>query len=191
MNIGSTTSPLCLQVGASSPLTLIHWRQKGVGVLRIVFGIVWGIDAWFKWQPDFQNNVVSYLTKALNGQPSAIHVWITFWIQVVKVNPPLIAHFLALGETAVAIGLILGIFSNVTTIVGTLMALLIWSTAEGFGGPYNAGTTDIGTAIIYAITFIGLFLTSSGLFLGIDQLLTPILGRWGFLAAGSTQRSHK
>jgi hypothetical protein len=28
-------------------------RLKGMGILRIVFGLIWAVEAWFKWQPDF------------------------------------------------------------------------------------------------------------------------------------------
>jgi hypothetical protein len=34
-------------------MPLARWRLTGIGVLRIVFGLVWAVDAWFKWQPDF------------------------------------------------------------------------------------------------------------------------------------------
>ncbi len=34
---------------------------------------------------------------------------------------------------------------------------VIWSTAEGFGGPYTAGSTDIGAAIIYVLVFLALW----------------------------------
>jgi thiosulfate dehydrogenase (quinone) large subunit len=88
------------------------------------------------------------------------------------------------GETAIAICLILGVFGNLTNISGFLLSIMIWSTAEGFGGPYMPGSTDIGTAIIYAVTFVGLFLSSSGLYLGVDRWLTPRLGRLSFLASG-------
>jgi hypothetical protein len=39
-----------------------------------------GIDAWFKWQPDFVNNFTTYLTGAQGGQPGPVHDWIQFWI---------------------------------------------------------------------------------------------------------------
>jgi hypothetical protein len=35
-------------------------------------------------------------------------------------------------------------------------SVLIWATAEGFGGPYTSGSADIGTAVIYAVVFVGL-----------------------------------
>jgi hypothetical protein len=31
---------------------------------------------------------------------------------------------------------------------------VIWGVAEGFGGPYASGASDIGTAIIYALVFV-------------------------------------
>jgi thiosulfate dehydrogenase [quinone] large subunit len=160
------------------------WRRWGLSVLRIVFGLTWAVDAYFKWQPAFQSGFVKYLTGALDGQPSAIKTWIGFWINIVGVNPRLFAVIVALGETALAVALILGVFSNLATLGGLLLCLVIWTTAEGFGGPYVAGSTDIGTAIIYIFVFAALFLTQSGLYMGIDRSLTPMLGRWGWLASG-------
>ena len=109
--------------------------------------------------------------------------WIGFWVDIVKVDPHVFAHFIAVAETTVAIGLVFGLFSNLTYVLGALLTLVIWTTAEGFGGPYVAGSTDIGGAIIYVIVFGGLFLSASGLYLGLDRRLTPKLGRWGFLAS--------
>jgi uncharacterized membrane protein YphA (DoxX/SURF4 family) len=164
---------------------LALWRLKKMGILRIVFGLIWAVDAWFKWQPDFIHNFESYLSGTLDGQPAAVQAWINFWIRVVNVNPHVFAYLVAIGETAVAIGLIFGLFSNLTNISGLLLSVVIWATAEGFGGPYASGSTDIGSAIIYALVFVGLFLSSAGLYYGLDRFLDPILGRWSFLASGS------
>jgi nitrite reductase (NO-forming) len=57
-------------------------------------------------------------------------------------------------ETAVATGLLLGLARRITYIVGALFSLLIWSTAEGFGGPYTSGATNVGPALVYALIFI-------------------------------------
>lgn len=160
--------------------------MKGIGILRIVFGLVWAIDAWFKWQPDFIHNFVSYLTGSLDGQPAAVQAWINFWINVVKVDPHFFAYLVAIGETAVAIGLIFGLLSNLTDIVGILLAVVIWATAEGFGGPYRAGSSDIGAAIIYVLVLVGLFLANAGLYYGVDRWLSPKLGRLSLLASGRT-----
>ncbi|HEX7974184.1 MAG TPA: DoxX family protein [Anaerolineales bacterium] len=168
--------------------TLIPWRMKGIGILRIVFGLIWAVDAWFKWQPDFINKFADYLTGALDGQPAAVQAWINFWIRIVNVEPHVFAHIVAIAETLVALGLIFGVFSNLTNIGGALLTLVIWSTAEGFGGPYVPGSADIGSAIIYTLVFAALFLANAGSVVGLDPLLAPVLGRFRFLMSGSINR---
>jgi len=161
-----------------------RWRMTGIGLLRIVFGAIWAVDAYFKWLPDFHNNLDDYLTGAAKDQPAAVQAWIGFWINTVGVNPHAFGYAIAAAETAVALGLIFGVLSNLTNIGGALLSLVIWSTAEGFGGPYRAGSTDVGAAVIYVLVFAGLFLASAGLYLGFDRRCTLALGRFGFLASG-------
>jgi uncharacterized membrane protein YphA (DoxX/SURF4 family) len=184
----SEAVPIVTQPSPTSPASTITtapiaaWRLRGIGVLRIIFGLVWGIDAWFKWQPDFIKNFTSYLS--MDGQSGWIAGYIHFWMNVVNVNPTILAYLVAAGETAVALGLILGAFSNITYVGGVLLSVVIWTTAEGFGGPYVAGSTDIGAAIIYVLVFAGLFLSSAGLYLGLDRRLGKALGRFNWLASG-------
>lgn len=150
---------------------LASWRLGGIAALRIAFGCVWAIDAWFKWQPGFADNFSGYLTKALDGQTPAVASWIHVWIHVVSVNPRFFAFLIALGETGIALGLLLGALSNLSCLVGILLLLSIWSTAHGFGGLYVPGSTDIGVSIIYVLVFIGLYLSNAGLTFGVDRLL--------------------
>jgi len=70
---------------------------------------------------------------------------------------------------------------------GSVLAFVIWSTAEGFGGPYVVGSTDIGAAAIYIFVFGLLFLTRAGLFFGFDRHLGEKLGPAAFLASGRSQ----
>ena len=163
-------------------LRLPFWHLRALGVLRIAFGLAWAVDAGFKWLPSFVDNFSSYLSS--EGQPRAVGAWINFWTDTVNVDPHVFAHLVAIGETAVAVGLIFGLFSNATYLLGALLSLVIWSTAEGFGGPYSAGSTDIGSAIIYVFVFAALFLTGAGRFLGVDVRLGTRLGRFAFLASG-------
>lgn len=169
--------------------SLSSWRYKGIGVLRIIFGLVWLVDAWFKWQPDFINKFADYLNGALDDQPPAVQAWISFWVNIVKVDPHVFAHLVAISETAIALGLIFGVFSNLTNLGGALLSIVIWSTAEGFGGPYSPGSTDIGSAVIYALVFAGLFFANAGLTIGLDRWLSPKLGGWSFLASGPVQKN--
>jgi uncharacterized membrane protein YphA (DoxX/SURF4 family) len=96
----------------------------------------------------------------------------------------LFARLVALGETCIAIGLLLGLFSNLTYAVGALLSIVIWAVPEGFGGPYTAGATDVGTGIIYVFGFLGLFLLSAGEYYGLDKVIRDKLGRWKFVSSG-------
>lgn len=163
---------------------LAEWRANGIGVCRILFGVVWAIDAQFKWRPAFIHDFVGYLVSGRDGQPFLVKDWVSFWINIVKVDPTTFAYIVALAETALAIALLLGIFSNLAYIGGGLLALVIWSTAEGLGGPYVAGSTDIGASIIYALVFGILFFSHAGLYHGLDKWLTPKLGKFSWIASG-------
>ena len=165
-------------------ITIAGWRYQGIGVLRIAFGIVWAIDASFKWAPDFIIGFSGTLNGALDGQPAWVQAWIKLWSNIVSVDPHVFAHMVAVGETALAAALILGAFSNLSYIGGTLLALVIWTTAEGFGDIFKKESMDVGAAIIYVIVFAGLYLSQAGLALGVDRWLTPKLGRWGWIASG-------
>src|SRR5260370_27656043 len=94
--------------GLSNTNSFAPWRAKGIAALRILFGLVWLVDAWFKWQPGFINQFSDYLTGALEGQPAAVQAWINFWIIIVNVDPHVFAHTVAIAETLIPLGLIFG-----------------------------------------------------------------------------------
>ena len=188
----SKTSPLQRIPTTSYDRAPMNWRERGVGIARIIFGLVWVVAALLQWLPEFQNSFVAQVTAANVGQPTFVQAWISFWAHLVSVNPLLFARMLATTETVIAAFLILGLFSNLTYIVGIFLSLGIWAIPEGFGGPYIAGvTTDIGTAFPYAILFAVLLFLAAGRYYGLDQWLTPRLGRLGFLASGSLRRRRK
>ncbi len=156
-------------------------EDKSFAILRIIFGGVWLIDAWFKWSPSFINNFTDYLTQGAQGQPALVQAWINLWVKGVSIDPHLFAIIVAISETAIAIGLLFGLFTEIAILGGIAMTLVIWSTAEGFGGPYVAGSTDIGAAIIYAIVFVALWLGRCWRYYSFDSILRkkmPLLHWW-------------
>ncbi len=142
---------------------------KSFAILRIVFGFIWLINASFKWNPTFLNNFTSYLIDGVHGQPAFVQIWVGFWIHIVSVNPHFFGIFIAIVETALALALIFGWFTKLAIAGGIALAFIIWSTVEGFGGPYVAGSTDIGTSIIYIIVFVALYLGKSWQYYSIDN----------------------
>jgi nitrite reductase (NO-forming) len=129
-------------------------------LLRIGFGIIWLIDAVLKWLPGFRSGYMDTIMGIRDGQPGWLRWWFDFWINL---QHPAITFFWALvaaAETLIALALIAGFARKVTYIAAIVFSVLIWSTAEGFGGPYTSGASDIGTAIIYAVVFAGLLALS-------------------------------
>jgi nitrite reductase (NO-forming) len=95
-----------------------------------------------------------------DGQPLWLRWWFDFWINL---QHPAITFFWALvatAETLIAVALIAGFARKITYLGAIAFSVLIWATAGGFGGPYTSGSSDIGTAIIYAVVFAGLLALS-------------------------------
>jgi nitrite reductase (NO-forming) len=123
---------------------------------RIAFGVIWLIDAGLKWQPAFRTGFTAMLKEAAQGQPGWLHGWFHFWINLIAPNSGFFAYSTAVIETLVAVAVLVGFARKFTYISAALFSVLIWATAEGFGGPYTSSSTDIGTAVIYAVVFMGL-----------------------------------
>jgi len=153
---------------------------------RIGFGLIWLVDAWFKWQPSFVNGFVGYLSGMISpDQPGFVNGWIRVWVDIVKTDPHLWAYLVALGETVIALSLLLGVGTRIFAVLGGVLALVIWTTAEGFGGPYGAGATDVGAAIMYIGGFALLALAQAGHAYGLDGRYQ--LTGWSWRKANESQ----
>lgn len=139
-----------------------------VAIIRIIFGLMWAIDAVFKWQPSFSQSFLSQIQGATQGQPHWLAWWFDFWVKLIGHNPHVFAILTATVESLIALALLLGLARRFTYLSAAAFSILIWAIPEGFGGPYTSGATDIGTAIIYAIVFFALY--------GLDRLASP--ARW-------------
>lgn len=128
--------------------------------LRIGFGVIWAIDAVLKWLPGFRTGYVPMIKMAAQGQPGWLHPWFSFWMSAQDPHGAFFAYFAAVIETLIAVALIAGFARKFTYISAAVFSLLIWSIAEGFGGPYHTGATDIGTSIIYVVVFLALLALS-------------------------------
>jgi uncharacterized membrane protein YphA (DoxX/SURF4 family) len=125
-------------------------------VLRVSFGIIWLIDAVLKWLPGFRSGYMGMLMGQAQDQPGWLRPWFTFWINVQHPRAIFFAYLVAVIETLIAVAVIAGFARKLTYMSAIVFSLMIWATAEGFGGPYTSGASDIGTAVIYAVFFAGL-----------------------------------
>jgi uncharacterized membrane protein YphA (DoxX/SURF4 family) len=127
---------------------------------RLLFGLLWAFDAFWKWHPYFLQHAVSYLVQSQEGQPAWIMAYIQFFINLINaVGPLAFGFFAAIVETLIAASLLFNKGLSFMLPIGTLYSFGLWTTAEGWGGPYGPGFTGnkgdiLGTIIIYCFIFL-------------------------------------
>ncbi len=141
------------------------WFVRHVGglktAMRIVFGIVWGIDGLLKFQPGVAEALPGMISDAGQGQPAWLQPWFSYWSQTVSANPSFFTISIGLLELALAFALVFGLLRKIAYTGGFFLSLVMWSVPEGFGGPYGPSSTDIGTGIIYAFAFVFLIILNA------------------------------
>src|SRR5437764_14440078 len=86
-------------VGPGRPTPSAGWTGTTV---RLLFGVIFGIDAVLKWLPGYRKTYISQLKSAAGGQPSWLHGWFQFWIHLQSAAPALFAAVTGITETALA-----------------------------------------------------------------------------------------
>lgn len=111
---------------------------------RLMFGFLWAWDALFKLQPYFFTHFVGFLSAAEPGQPAWVAAWLHAWIAVITfISPVLFAVLAAIAEVVIAWSLLSGKLLRIVLPIGLIYSLMVWSTAQGFGGPFGIGSTGI------------------------------------------------
>ena len=99
---------------------------------------------WGTWHWPLAASLAGCTRGSASGSIFSVRGWIFF------------VYLVATVEALIAAALILGFARKITYVSAAGFSFLIWSTAEGFGGPYTAGSTDVGASIIYVVVFLGL-----------------------------------
>lgn len=89
-----------------------------VALIRLVFGLIWALDAWLKWQPDFISGFQDAVAEGAKHQAAFLKPWFDFWIHLTSIDPPILAVLTALLETLIAISLLFGLARRPMYIVG-------------------------------------------------------------------------
>lgn len=179
---------------AQEAVSRLEGSQWPKTLLRVGFGAIWLIDAILKWLPGFRADYMSTIMGEADGQPGWTKPWFDFWTNLQHPAATFFAYFVAAIETLIAVALIAGFARKITYISAILFSLLIWGTAEGFGGPYTSGSSDIGTAIIYVLVFAALLAfayyhgTSR---LSVDYYLEQRIGWWHWVAEVGRRNHHR
>lgn len=135
-------------------------KNEILTLARIAFSLLWAYDAVLKLQPYFLTHYLDYLTEAQDtvGAATWQGVYLQIWISLSQaIGPTLIATLVAVTEAAIALGLLFGRGLRILGPVGIALSLVIFTTAESWGGPYSLGAAAdmpmrlFGVAIIYTI----------------------------------------
>ena len=131
------------------------WPKTAV---RIAFGTVWLVDAALKWATHFRADYIDHLKVGSRGRAVWLDGWFRFWVDLQSPHPSFWAYLVAVSETLIALALLIGFARKLSYTAALIFSLLIWSTAEGFGGPYTGPSADVdaGAGIIYALVFASL-----------------------------------
>lgn len=167
-------------LGEAAPIPL--WPKSAV---RVAFGVMFAIDAFFKWRIGFHKTFLDVVKEAGDGQPSWLHWWFKFWYDTVQPYPHVWAYSIAVIETLLALALIVGFARKITYILTAVTALGIWAVAEGFGGPYTSTSTDIGAGILYTVVALSLLVLSlqcGPSRYSVDYLLEKRISWWHWVA---------
>ena len=128
-----------------------------IALLRIVFGLIWLIDAGLKMNHVFVDEFKADFTEGAAGQPGWLHWWFHFWTRVIDTSPATFAYITIVLETLIGLALVFGFARRAAYLLGFVFSFAIWTLPEGFGGPYSMSSTDINQGIIYALVFAALY----------------------------------
>ncbi|WNI16521.1 DoxX family protein [Actinacidiphila sp. ITFR-21] len=139
-------------------------RAHGAAAVRIGFGLIWAIDASFKWLPGFIHGQTlgDELGKGETVHTPVLHQWLQMWHSIGTSAPTAFAVGTAVIETLIALGLVLGVFSRAVFIGSAVFSLGIWSSAEAFHLPWTKdGITDLGPSVAYIFASLALYFAAS------------------------------
>ncbi|MFI1097636.1 hypothetical protein [Streptomyces sp. NPDC020917] len=174
----------------SAPSGPLLRRLHGAAAVRIAFGLVWAVDASFKWLPGFIHGKTldDELGAAKTVRTPVLHQWISLWHSVAQSHPGAFAVGTAVVETCIALGMVLGVLSNLTFVGSALYALGVWSAAEAFGLPWTEpGITDTGVMAGYVFASLALLYACAGATWSLDARLRPSLGKAVWLSSPSPE----
>ncbi len=136
-------------------------RFKFKVFLRIIFGIIWLVDGSFKFLFMTPSGFLQDIQAASAGQPAFLMQWFNLWSNLSAIHPIILFYVVGTAEVLLGLGLIFGVLRKLIYLIGAGFSFMIYAIPEGFGGPYVAGATDVGTSIIYILVFLCLMLINA------------------------------
>jgi uncharacterized membrane protein YphA (DoxX/SURF4 family) len=128
-------------------------------ITRLSLGIIFIADSLLKLIPDSAYLIKENVLTGAYGAGSFVYPWVAFWANFTANNINFFVVFAIIIEFLIGLFLILGFLRKFLYIIGAIYSIVIWLTISQFGGPYIAGTLDIGATPVYFLLFLLLIFT--------------------------------
>jgi thiosulfate dehydrogenase [quinone] large subunit len=144
---------------------------KAVAIIRILTGVIFFAEGWGKVAGRFVDGGFADTVRETSEQ--AWPFWNDFLRRVVLPNASAFGWFFAAAELALAIGLLLGLFTRAAALGGTMLMviLLLGQTRVEPGGSWERWVTSGLTSKFALLLLALLFLTDAGRVWGLDARL--------------------
>ncbi|MCL4372732.1 DoxX family membrane protein [Candidatus Parvarchaeota archaeon] len=150
------------------------WSDKIPFVTRLILGLIFIADSMLKLIPDSAYLIKENVLSGAYGAWSFVYPWVAFWANFTANNINFLVAFAIVVEFLIGLFLILGLFKKFLYITGAVYSIVIWLTISQFGGPYIAGTLNIGATPFYFLLFLLLIFTDRN-FKTYDKSLDKII----------------
>ncbi|MCL4362466.1 MAG: DoxX family membrane protein [Candidatus Parvarchaeota archaeon] len=154
-------------------------------ITRVLLGVIFIADSMLKLIPDSAYLIKENVLSGAYGAWSFVYPWVSFWANVTANNINFFVYFAIIVEFLIGLFLILGFFKKFLYVAGAVYSIAIWLTISQFGGPYIAGTLDIGATPFYFLLFLLLIFSErnfNAYDISIDKSIKKKFNLWGRLA---------
>ncbi|MGH7611045.1 MAG: hypothetical protein ACREN4_03400 [Candidatus Dormibacteria bacterium] len=154
---------------------------------RVGLGLLLLADAWLGWHPATYLSYPSLVYSNASVSPPPLATALVFAAELLGRQPALAGTLLAAVESALALLILTGLLIKWALPATAALTLVIWVFGQGFGLPFAAGSTDLGSGILYSLAAVMLWRAPGTRSLSLDRWLEQDRGghrrRWVRLGA--------
>jgi hypothetical protein len=158
------------RIGGGKGLVLSRHRIS-ITCLRIAFGAIWVWNTLFLALHLTTNTTPTYVRQIITSSQQAgqyISLWSDFWQHVATQYPVGFILICTVGTGLVACGLLFGLLTNLTCGLGSVLALLFWSTQLVSLIPTGVQASDTGMLLVFLLAFLGFIISNAGQMFGAE-----------------------
>ncbi|MEM0143807.1 MAG: DoxX family membrane protein [Candidatus Parvarchaeum sp.] len=161
-------------------------------ITRLFLGFIFIADSLLKLIPDSAYLIKENVLSGAYGAWSFVYPWVAFWANFTANNINFFVVFAIVIEFLIGLFLILGFFKRLVYIAGAIYSITIWLTISQFGGPYIAGTLDIGATPFYFLLFLLLIFSEkdfNAYDISVDKAIRKRYSIWSKIASFKSNNS--